>query len=156
MHPPVSVTVDVGRPRWLAVWMLVCWSVGIFLSALWWWTDGGEATGWRVVLPGLSLLAAGGLLIWQWRHVRPGRLQWDGHEWIWRPTPGNGSGASRGVATAYLELQKIMLLRFTPVQGQAEWLWLESSICAQHWAAIRRAVLGNGGRRAAQNGQLLP
>jgi hypothetical protein len=132
MHapPPVRVTVALDRP-----WIIACAAVAAMAA--------GNLTAWLVpneivVLP--TALAGGFCAAWLTRQRSArGALAWDGEAWLWEAA---GREPVAGTVTMAIDLDRWMLLSFTPAQGPRRWLPLSRGPQAGAWAPLRAALYG--------------
>jgi hypothetical protein len=132
MHapPPVRVTLEFDR-----AWRIGCAGLGALAAA--------NAAAWMhpalwVVLPAALV---GALAALGWVRVRraTGALAWDGQVWLWEPA---GAEALPGAAAVAIDLDRWMLLRFTPEHGARRWLPLSRAAHAAVWLPLRAALFG--------------
>lgn len=139
MHSAPSVTYPVGRFSWLVkiytIFMLMTSALGL---------------GWALYQPVTGVLWGAGVLFLLsaaagWRGLSwQGELQWQDENWLLR------SGEltqKQGRVEVCLDLQHVLLLRFTPIAGgwmSGKWLWLARQAKASDWQDLRRAVHAHG------------
>lgn len=129
-----SVSYPVGRSRDAARILMIILAAGLAVAGVWrYQVDSNDWRQW-VMLAGVAIAAVAG-----WRALRvqaPGELRWDGQYWTLQ------SGLERGGAltSVRLDLQSLMLVRLTPAQGCAQWLWLERRAAPERWRDLRRAL----------------
>jgi hypothetical protein len=132
MHapPPVRVTLAFDR-----AWAWGCVALGALAGA--------NVAAWLrpapwVVVP--AALAGALLALWLVRARRAtGALDWDGQVWFWEPA---GAEALPGAVAVAIDLDRWMLLRFTPEQGTRRWLPLARAAHASAWSSLRAALFG--------------
>jgi hypothetical protein len=133
MHSAPAVSYPVGRSHFQALFLTftvllalatgVCW----LASALWDWRQGLMA----------AALCLSVLFAWQaWRQTPQGTLVWDGDTWCFSGEQSSVVGAM----SVSLDLQFVLLLRLTPLNGRALWLWGERKRHELLWLPLRRAV----------------
>jgi len=132
MHAPPPVRVTVAPDR---AWIGVCAVLASIASgnlAAWF------APAWMFVAP--AALAGAVVAAWLARRRGPrGALAWDGQVWQWEPA---GREPVAGEATVSIDLDRWMLLAFTPEQGERRWLALSRRSHAGAWSPLRAALFG--------------
>ena len=134
MHDAPAVDYPVAGSRFYRLVLLVAAMAVIGVDMLWlaqaqvmvlhWWLGLGGST----IFCALALRAAGA--------SPDGVLRWAGRSW-WRES--NGVQCS-GTVDVCLDLQNVLLLRFSSGSGPQQWLWLEQTAAKDRWSALRRAV----------------
>ena len=132
MHSAPTVSYPVGRPRFAGMLAAGLWIGGAAVTLF--WMRESEAPGWRHVLAALALLASGAWALLSWLRSPRGEVQWDGASWR---VPPASSTACFDVA---LDLQRVLLVRWTGTGATAHWLWLEHRRSPNRWLELRRAV----------------
>jgi hypothetical protein len=134
MHAAPSVSYPVGRGAF-AGWLLA--ALGLLgLAAASAWSLQSDAFGWRQALAFAAVIACGCFAAAGWLRSPQGVLRWDGLGWQWE----EGGVVTSGRPEIALDLQSRVLLRWTPEDLRARWLWLERQRDATKWDAMRRAV----------------
>ena len=134
MHSAPSVSYPVGRCRFAAVLLVLAWLGAA--AALMAWVRLVPAPSWQLALAAAALMVAGLSAAGGWAVSARGTLAWNGATWDWQsagdPVPGR--------VERMLDLQRWLLLRWSPESGSGLWLWVEARRDPPHWDALRRAV----------------
>ena len=145
MHNAPTVSYPLGRSAWLGAPLVVLWLAGVAALAI--WCASVDALSWRQGLDLALWLLLGG---WSWRAWRgqvQGELSWTGMHWLLLRDP---SAPCEGMVSVQLDLQHLLLLRFTPVTGPACWLLPLRATQPQRWQDLRRAVYSRARTSGAQ------
>jgi hypothetical protein len=130
MHAPPPVRVTLGFDR---AWSWGCATLGTAAAAnIAAWI---EPSPW-VVLPAAVTGALMALTVVRVRRAT-GALAWDGQAWQWEPA---GAEALPGAVAVAIDLDRWMLLRFTPERGARRWLPLARAAHAPSWSPLRAAL----------------
>jgi toxin CptA len=141
MHHAPSVSYPVGRSPFAAALLLLAWLLGAVSCALWW--IHAQASGWRLGVATLMVIATGSFAAWSWWRSPGGTLAWDGEGWS-RLADGR---VNSGTFQVGLDLQRWLLLHWNDVAG-SQWLWLGRTGKPGHWNDLRRAVYSRPRLRA--------
>jgi toxin CptA len=136
MQSAPSVSYPVGRSRLVWRLHLGIWLVGVLSLALCGLQMPDAPT--RSAGVALALLAAA-LGVWHAsRSSEHASLHWDGRQWHLERR--SGIRLPIGAISAPLDLQSILLLRLTPVDGATCWVWAERATHPARWLPLRRAI----------------
>jgi toxin CptA len=134
MHGAPSVTHPVGRSRFLAGFIacvlalaaagLVAWSVQV------------QASPARLAAAACVFVAAAAFALRSWMLAADGALSWSGDAWTWA----RGSDVEPGTPQPVMDLQSVMLLRWSGDGPAVRWLWAERRMQPSTWPDLRRAV----------------
>jgi toxin CptA len=134
MHSAPSVSFPVARSRLAARMLAACWLAGAVATGLY-LTQSPASLSRALALAGW--LAAGGLVAARgWLASPRGTLAWDGEAWTWS----DGAPPRTGSIDVALDLQTLLLLRWSGGGTAPRWLWAERAHDAGRWDALRRAV----------------
>ena len=134
MHGAPSVSHPVGRSRLAGgfiagAWLAAACGLGVWASQV-------HASQARIAGAACALVAAGGIAWRGWLHSPRGVLAWDGESWSWQAA----RRTEDGTPGAVLDLQHLLLLRWTTSGGAGRWLWAEKTMQPSTWDDLRRAV----------------
>lgn len=135
MHKPPTVGYPVRRSHFHALALLAIGCGAASVQAWWLWQV--DAPDWRHWLGLLATLSTATAAFLGWWRTPVGLLRWDGQCWQWTEKWTSVSGS----VTPHLDLQDVLLLRFTATGGATRWFWLERGTDRDNWRALRRAVL---------------
>jgi toxin CptA len=130
MHNAPSVSYPVGRSRFALAFIAVAWLAGA--AGLLAWALQVAPTPLQVLVATAAMLVPGAVAMLGWLHSAKGVIAWNGEGWTW-------SGAEPGTPEAVLDLQRVMLLRWSAAP-RTRWFWLERSSHPALWDDLRRAV----------------
>lgn len=133
--PPVSY--PLGRSRLQGQVLLGLWLVGMAAVTL--WATSSAILGWRQILGGVGLAAAGAAAWIGWKNSATGQLAWDGQHWRW-DSRGYQTGTVHYQVVVALDFQSLLLLRVGNPAQASLWLWAERKACPPRWLDLRRAV----------------
>ena len=85
----------------------------------------------------IALAASGFAALRDWTTALPGALLWNGKSWAW---VASGQVGVVGDVAVCMDLQRMMLLRFTGVSGGVHWFWVAPAGYGAQWRALRRAL----------------
>ena len=147
MHNAPTVSYPLGRSAWWGAPLVVLWLAGVAALAI--WCASVDALSWRQGLDLALWLLFGG---WSWRAWRGqvlGELSWTGTHWL-LVRAAAAPASCEGLVSVQLDLQHLLLLRFTPVTGPACWLLLQRATQPERWQDLRRAVYSRARTSGAQ------
>ena len=143
MHAAPAVRYPVTRSYRIAAWLAGLWALESVLLLAWW-----AASAQGTALHAAAFAIWGCSAAWAvhaWRRSAVGALGWDGQNWRWESATGVAD-LSEGTAQIHLDLQTDILVRFSPAQGRAVWLWLErQSGRWPQWHLLRCALYAADG-----------
>jgi hypothetical protein len=132
MHAPPPVRVNVAPDRW---WIGGCAGLAA-LAAL-------NLLAWISPQPAVALAAAGAAALgaggFARRRSAQGALAWDGQAWLWEAA---GRAPAAGSVSVAIDLDRWMLIAFTPAQGARRWLPLSRAVQRPVWSPLRAALYG--------------
>jgi hypothetical protein len=129
----------VQRSRWHLVCIASTWLIAAAACAGHWQSAAGLAPK-IVVLISLSLFGLGAGKAWF--DTEPGRLRWDGQQWLWS---GFGDVPVQQLFVV-LDFQKLILVKLQANHAGPRWIWLEAPKRDRQWLAMRRAIVGTVAR----------
>lgn len=154
-HSPAVSFPQVRSKKLAGVLMGFAWLQWLVLAA---WLYEGAGVGGQWGLRAALAAAAGGLAcglcgcIW---HMWPqGLLRYEQGIWYW--CGGGASASVDGRVTVLMDLQRHMLLKWQPQQGQVLHLWLSMKYAPQDWGDLRRAVYSSTHRWHASSAAQQP
>jgi hypothetical protein len=100
-----------------------------------WWVEVQPQLPGVVLAAGVLLVSSACAVVSWWRSPA-GRIAWDGGSWTWTRTAHPESGEPEVV----VDLQSVLLLRWSGEAGRRHWLWAERRMKPATWADLRRAV----------------
>lgn len=116
--------------------MVFLWLLGVAATLAWW--SAAASHDWR---PGLGV---GAVLLSGWglwhgvRRLPKGMLRWDGQAWSWQV---HGALAlSLPAPQVVLDLQGLMLIRWSGQSDLPSFLWVDAASDTAHWLDLRRAL----------------
>ena len=145
MHNAPTVSYPLGRSAWWGLPLLGLWLAGATSMVV--WCASVDALSWRLGLDLLLWLVFGVWSLRAWRGQVQGELSWTGMHWLLLRDP---SAPCEGMVSVQLDLQHLLLLRFTPVTGPACWLMLRCATQPRRWQDLRRAVYSRARTSGAQ------
>ncbi|MGZ5775154.1 MAG: hypothetical protein ACXWJJ_07180 [Ramlibacter sp.] len=139
-----------GRSSWAGAILLAVWAAAAATS-IGWWLSGGA--GWRLAAAAVLTPALGAVAAWSWWREPPGLLAWDGARWSL--STGTSPVACEGVLSVALDLQQLLLVRWSSDAG-TRWFWLQRGGPQARWDALRRAVYSRPGADAPSGAEPPP
>jgi hypothetical protein len=125
-----------------ALALLGLWLAGLAVCGVWLFvgqqTSVMEAGAWVVI----ALAASGFAAVRDWTTSLSGTLLWNGKSWAWARA---GQTGVNGDVAVCMDLQRMMLLKFTGESGRVIWLWVRPAVQGAQWLALRRALFSRRG-----------
>ncbi len=109
------------------------------VACLLWWQAGVSAP--ALAAFGAAWVLAATICVFQWHHLRAGRLRWDGQAWFWLPDAAAEQDEHAVTIQLRLDLQSVVLVHMKGAPGMVDWRWLERSAAPQRWNDLRRALV---------------